>query len=164
MPLHNRSHNRWHNRFFTLLLACASLSAQAQVSAQDPWVRATVAQQKATGAFMQLTSTQDMRLVQVQSPVAGLAEVHEMTLQGDIMKMRAIGELALPAHRSVVLRPGSYHIMLLDLKQPLSAGDSVPLTLHFEGQGGQRQTLQLQAPVRALGAAPASAGHGGQHH
>lgn len=135
--------------------------AHAQVSVQDAWVRATVPQQKATGAFMRLTAAQDMRLVGASSPVAGVTEVHEMKLVDNVMKMRAIPALDLPAGQAVELKPGGYHIMLLDLKQPVAQGGTVPLTLVFEGKDGQRQSQELQAPVRALGATAApAAGHG----
>lgn len=147
-----------------LALAAALLLsglAHAQVSVQDAWVRATVPQQKATGAFMRLTAAQDMRLVSVSSPAAGVTEVHEMKLVDNVMKMRAIPLLDLPAGQAVELKPGGYHIMLLDLKQPVAQGANVPLTLVFEGKDGQRQTQELQVPVRALGAAAApAAGHG----
>ncbi len=135
--------------------------AHAQVSVQDAWVRATVPQQKATGAFMRLTAAQDMRLVAASSPVAGITEVHEMKMVDNVMKMRAVPALDLPAGQAVELKPGGYHIMLLDLKQPVAQGASVPLTLVFEGKDGQCQTQELQAPVRALGATAAPAmGHG----
>jgi len=147
-----------------LALAAALLLsglAHAQVNVQDAWVRATVPQQKATGAFMRLTAAQDMRLVSVSSPAAGVTEVHEMKLVDNVMKMRAIPLLDLPAGQAVELKPGGYHIMLLDLKQPVAQGANVPLTLVFEGKDGQRQTQELQVPVRALGAAAApAAGHG----
>lgn len=149
----------------TLATTCGLLAgmAHAQVTAHDAWVRATVPQQKATGAFMQLTSTQDVRLVQVQSPVAGVAEVHEMAMEGDVMKMRALPALPLSAGQPMTLRPGGHHIMLLDLKQQVKAGDVVPLTLTFETNDGQRQSLQVQASARVLGAA-APAAHQGSGH
>jgi len=100
--------------------------AHAQVSVQDAWVRATVPQQKATGAFMRLTAAQDMRLVAASSPVAGITEVHEMKMVDNVMKMRAVPALDLPAGQAVELKPGGYHIMLLDLKQPVAQGASVP--------------------------------------
>ncbi|MBS0609317.1 MAG: copper chaperone PCu(A)C [Proteobacteria bacterium] len=135
--------------------------AHAQVNVQDAWVRATVPQQKATGAFMRLTAAQDMRLVGASSPAAGVTEVHEMKLVDNVMKMRAVPLLELPAGQAVELKPGGYHIMLLDLKQPVAQGATVPLTLVFEGKDGQRQSQELQVPARALGAAAApAAGHG----
>ncbi len=146
------------------LLALLSGPAHAQVSAHDAWARATVAQQKATGVFMQLTAAQDARLVQVQSPVAGVAEVHEMVQDGDIMRMRPLPDLSLGAGQTVGLRPGGLHIMLMDLKQPIAAGSTLPLTLVFEGKDGSRQTLEVQAQVRALGAGTTREHHSAGHH
>ena len=136
-----------------LLLALSSASALAQTAAVDPWVRGTVAQQKATGAFVQLTSKQGGRLVSASSPAAGWVEIHEMAMDGDVMKMRAVSGLDLPAGKAVALKPGGFHIMLFDLKRALKAGDTVPLTLVIEGADKQRETLEIKARVRALGAA-----------
>ncbi len=145
----------------TMLVAGA---AHAQVTVQDAWVRATVPQQKATGAFMRLTAAQDARLVSASSPVAGVTEVHEMKLVDNVMKMRPLPALDLPAGQAVELKPGGYHIMLLDLKQPVAQGSTVPLTLVFEAKDGQRTTQELQAPVRAVSATAAPAmGHGKPH-
>ncbi|MBV2215943.1 MAG: copper chaperone PCu(A)C [Diaphorobacter nitroreducens] len=139
-------------------------AAHAQVTVQDAWVRATVPQQKATGAFMRLTAAQDARLVSASSPVAGVTEVHEMKLVDNVMKMRPLPALDLPAGQAVELKPGGYHIMLLDLKQPVAQGSTVPLTLVFEAKDGQRTTQELQAPVRAVSATAAPAmGHGKPH-
>ena len=137
----------------TLALAAAlslSTAAFAQVTVKDPWVRGTVAQQKATGAFMLLESATDARIVSAASPVAGVVEIHEMRMEGDVMRMRAVDGLDLPAGRSVELKPGGYHVMLMDLKKPLSEGDMVPLTLTLETRDGKRSTLEVQAPVKAL--------------
>ncbi len=150
------------NRFVitcaTLAVAASiPLSASAQVTVKDPWVRATVSQQKATGAFMQLTSAQDTRLVEAKSPVAGVVEVHEMSMEKDVMKMRAIAGLDLPAGKTVELKPGGYHVMLMDLKQQMKDGDTVPLTLVVEGKDKKRSTIEVKATVKPLTtAAPAS--------
>lgn len=156
----------------TLLALSASAWAQtpASVDVKDAWVRATVAQQKSTGAFMQLNARADTRLVGVQSPIAGVAELHEMAMENDVMKMRAVtAGLALPAGQMVELKPGGYHLMLMDLKGPVKAGDVVPVTLVFEGKDGQRSTLHVKATARPLGgaagaAAPAAADHGKHKH
>ena len=143
-----------------LLLAAA---AQAQVTVKDPWIRGTVAQQSATGLFAQITSAQGGRLVGGSSPVAGVVEIHEMKMEGTTMRMRAIPGLELPAGQAVELKPGGYHVMLMDLKQPLKSGESVPVSLVIERSGGQRETVQVQAVVRAMaGTAAAKDGHG--HH
>lgn len=135
--------------------------AQAQVTVKDAWVRATVAQQKATGAFMQLQSAQDAKLISAQSPVAGVVEVHEMAMDGGVMKMRAVPNLALPAGKAVDLKPGGYHVMLMDLKGQVKEGDTVPVTLVVEGKDGKRQTLEVKAAARNP-AAPAMK-HGDGH-
>lgn len=134
-------------------LLFAAFPVMAQVTVKDPWVRATVSAQKATGAFMQITSVQDARLVGVSSPVAGVVEVHEMTMEKDVMKMRAVKGLDLPGGKSVELKPGGYHVMLMDLKQQMKEGDSVPVTLVVEGKDSKRSTIEVKAPVRALAAA-----------
>lgn len=135
--------------------ALASSAAFAQTTVTDPWVRSTVAQQKATGLFAQITSAQGGRLVSASSPVAGVVEIHEMKMEGDVMRMRAVTDLALPAGKAVALKPGGYHVMLMDLKQALKAGDSVPVTLVVEGADKKRETIEVKAAVRAMAAAPA---------
>lgn len=132
----------------------ASVAAWADVTATDFWVRGTVAQQPATGAFGRLHSAEAATLLQVRSSIAGRVEIHEMSMQGDVMRMQALpGGLPLPAGQEVVLRPGSYHVMLLDLKEPVQAGQTVDLTLVVGYADGRRQEIAVKAPVRALGAA-----------
>lgn len=133
-----------------------SLQAQALPHVDGAWVRATVAGQQGSGAFMRITSPVNAKLVSAATPVAGTAEVHEMKMEGDVMQMRAVPQLALPAGRTVELTPGGYHIMLMDLKQALKPGTTVPLTLVFQDAAGGRHTVNVQAPVAVM--AP-----GGQH-
>lgn len=142
--------------------ATACLPAFAQVQVDNAWVRAMVAPQKSTGAFMTLTAAQDLKLVAVSTPLTPQAEIHEMSLQDQVMRMRQIPALALPAGKPVELRPGSYHLMLMNLARPVGAGEQVPLTLVFEDAAGKRQRLELQAPARMPApAAPAKPEHGG---
>jgi periplasmic copper chaperone A len=140
-------------------LAAAPVLSFAQVAVGDPWVRATVPQQQASGAFMTLTAPQGARLVGASSPVAGVVEVHEMKREGDVMRMRAIDGLDLPAGRAVKLEPGGYHVMLMSLKQTLNAGETVPLTLIFESADRSRQTVEVKAPVRSLATGAAAPKH-----
>lgn len=133
-----------------MLALLLAFGAQAQTTVKDAWVRGTVAGQKATGLFAQITSASGGKLVSASSPLAGVVEVHEMAMDGNVMKMRAIAALELPAGKPVELKPGGYHVMLLDLKQELKAGDAVPVTLVIEGAGGQRETLEIKALVKAL--------------
>jgi copper(I)-binding protein len=141
-------------------LTLGATAAIAQTTVKDPWVRGTVAQQKATGLFAQITSASGGKLVSASSPVAGVVEIHEMSMDGNVMKMRALsGGLELPAGKAVELKPGGYHVMLLDLKQALKDGDSVPVTLVVEGKDGKKETIELKAPVKAL-KTPAAGEHG----
>ena len=132
-------------------LALAVSGAQAQTTVKEPWVRGTVPQQKATGAFMHLTSAQGGKLVSASSPSAGVVEIHEMAMEGSTMKMRAIPGLDLPAGKSVELKPGGYHVMLMDLKAPLKEGESVAITLVVEGKDGKKESIEVKAPVKPLG-------------
>lgn len=132
-------------------LVSASALAQ-QITVKEPWVRATVPQQKTTGAFMQLTADEDVRLVELRSAAARVVEVHEMAMEGNVMKMRALPVLALPAGVPVELKPGGHHLMLIDLVAPVTEGSTVPLTLVVEGKSGKRTTLEVAATVRPLNA------------
>ena len=140
-----------------LALSIASAAVQAQVTVKEPWVRATVAGQKATGAFMQLQSPTATRLVAARSPVAGAVEIHEMAMEGNVMRMRAIKGLDLPAGKAVELKPGGYHVMLMDLKQQMKVGDSVPMTLVVEGKDKKRSNVEVTATVKPLAEAAKTA-------
>ena len=130
-----------------LLSLSGHLYAQ-NVDVKDAWVRTSVQGQKATGAFMQLTASQPTTLVGVASPVAGVAEVHEMKMDGDVMRMRALPNgLALPAGKTVALTPGGYHVMLMDLKATLPKDSTIPLTLTFKNAKGEQSQVELKVPV-----------------
>ncbi|WP_302175685.1 copper chaperone PCu(A)C [uncultured Hydrogenophaga sp.] len=144
----------------SLLAVTASAFAQTvSVDVKDPWVRPTVAQQSATGAFMQITASGPAKVISASSPVAGITEIHEMFMDKDVMKMRAVTALPLPAGRAVELKPGGYHVMLMDLKGPVKAGEVVPINMTIETADGKRQNVEVKAQVRAM-AMPAG-GHGG---
>ena len=111
---------------------CAAAGAQtpaAPLQIDDAWLRASVPGQSGTGAFMRLTAREPLTLVAVRTPAAGVAEIHEMKLEGDVMRMRSIAQLPLPAGQSVELRPGGHHLMLMNLKTPLAAGSRVNLEI-----------------------------------
>jgi periplasmic copper chaperone A len=126
------------------------------VQVSGAWVRSTVGGQKGTGAFMQLKAARPMRLVGVTSPVAAVSEVHEMKMEGDVMKMRQVNALDLPAGVAVELKPGGYHLMLMDLKQPVLPGSTVPLTLRFQDAKGVES--QLNVNLTASTSAPGVGG------
>jgi copper(I)-binding protein len=142
-----------HSRPLIALSFClAALSASAQTTVKDPWVRGTVPQQMATGMFAQITSAKGGKLVSASSPVAGVVEIHEMAMDGNVMKMRAIPSLDLPAGKAVELKPGGWHVMLMDLKQPLKAGDTVSVSLVIEGADKKRETVEVKAAVKSMAA------------
>lgn len=130
-----------------LLSLSGHLYAQ-NVDVKDAWVRTSVQGQKATGAFMKITAKEGGTLVGVASPVAGVAEVHEMKMDGDVMRMRALPNgLALPAGKTVALTPGGYHVMLMDLKATLPKDSTIPLTLTFKNAKGEQSQVELKVPV-----------------
>jgi hypothetical protein len=143
-------------------LAAISLSALADVTVKDAWVRGTTPAQKATGAFMEIVSSDAASLLSASSPVAGVVEIHTMKMEDGVMKMRAIPKLDLPAGKGVKLAPGGNHVMLMDLKQQMKKGEVVPITLRVEGKDKKVQTIEIKAEVRDL-AAPATMDHGHKH-
>ena len=127
----------------------AGLVYAQTVDVKDAWVRAAVPGQLGTGAFMNITAKDGAKLVGVSSPVAGVAEVHEMKMDNDVMRMRAVPALDLPAGKTVALKPGGYHVMLMALKQALPPGGTVPLTLTLRDAKGQESKVELKLPVAA---------------
>jgi len=158
-----------HTTFSTFTAGIAAVAAfalcapaLAQVTVTAPWARATVPAQKSSGAFMQLQSAQDARLVGVTTPAADNAEIHQMAMSGTTMKMQQIDGLDLPAGKVVTLASGGYHLMLVGLKRQLKEGETIPLTLLIENKNKTRDTVTVKVPVKPLtfvnpasGAAPA---------
>ena len=131
-------------------LALSALVAHSDpvVRVDDPWVRTTVPEQTATGAYMTITSSAGGKLVSVTSPVASAVEVHEMKMDGDVMRMRTVDALALPKAQKVELKPGAYHLMLLGLKHPVNSGDVIPLALVVQDADGKSRIVEVSAPAR----------------
>jgi hypothetical protein len=136
-----------------LIASHAPALATDAVSVSKPWVRATVAGQSVAGAYMDIMAKTPVALVGVASPVAARAELHTMTMDGGVMKMRALDKLDLPAGKTVILKPGGYHVMLIDVRRELKAGERVPLTLTVQDAHGARSTLRVDAEVRREAAA-----------
>lgn len=148
----------------TMVATMSAGAAWAQLSVTEPWVRGTVAAQKATGAFMNLRSDEAVTLVGASSPVAGVVELHEMRMEQDVARMRQVERIDLPAGKTVELRPGGYHLMLLDLKQPLEQGQTVPLTLQVRGSDGAEREVAVEATVRSLAGGHLHGHHDHGHH
>ena len=127
------------------------MAAQAEVKATDAWVRATVPSQKSTGAFVTLTSTEEAKVVAVESPAAAMVELHSSSMKGGTMQMRAVESIDLPAGKAVALKPGAMHVMLMGLAKPAAAGESFPLVFTIEDKRGKRTRLEVSAAVRPIG-------------
>jgi copper(I)-binding protein len=109
-----------------------------------PYARATAAGQAIGGGFLTLANHgSDDRLLGASAPVADKVELHSMRMVGDVMRMRQVEEIALPAGQTVELKPGGYHLMFVGLKAPLKAGDKFPLKLRFEKAGEVEVTVNV---------------------
>ncbi len=102
-----------------------------------------------TGAFMTLRAKEPMKILGATSPVAGVVEIHEMALQNNVMRMRAVESLALPAGQAVELKPGGHHVMLMDLNRALKPGEKVIVELQLETADKRRVTQPVQVEVRS---------------
>jgi copper(I)-binding protein len=135
-------------------LASGASSAMAQNDARDnlriehPYARPTPPGARTGGAYLTIENrgSQQDRLIRVATPVAGAAEIHSMTMEGNVMRMRAVAAVEIPSHATTALKPGGFHVMLMDLKQPLVAGGTLPLSLTFEKAGTIDVTARVEAP------------------
>jgi copper(I)-binding protein len=140
------------NRLAVTAVMTLALAAHAQRSAdidvKSAWARPTVAGQMGTGAFMHLTSKEGARLLGASSDVAGVVEIHEMAMQGNVMQMRAIRSLDLPPGSTIELKPGGHHMMLMDLKRPLATGEKIKVELRLETRDRKLVTQPVEVEVR----------------
>jgi copper(I)-binding protein len=133
-------------------------AVQAQPVVEGAWARASVPGQQASGAYMRIVAKEPTQLVAVESPVAQKPEVHEMKMEGDVMRMRPAGPIDLPVGRAFELKPGGYHVMLQGLAKPLEAGSTIPLTLVFRNAKGVESRMELRVPVAVQPPKGAAAG------
>lgn len=134
-----------------IVIASSAASAFAQVKVEAAWARPTVAGQQSGGGFLTLTSPTADRLLGGSTTVAERFELHSMTMQGDVMQMRQVPTIELPAGRAVKLEPGGLHVMFIGLKQPLAAGSKLPVTLKFEKAGEVKVEFEVAARAPAGG-------------
>jgi len=139
----------------SLLVAGAAMAQTGAIEIKDAWARATPGKAENGAAYLTIESPTADRLTGVSTPVAKTAELHMMTMEGGVMKMRPLAGIDLPAGRPVTLKPGAMHIMLVGLKEKLRAGQSFPLTLQLE-KGGTREVAVAVGKVGAM--APDSRG------
>ncbi len=141
-----------------LNLALAGDAAVGDILIKEPWARASPVMVKAGAAYMTVENrgAKDDRLVSAAADVADTVELHTHIQDGDVMKMRAVDAIAVPAGGAAELKPGGLHVMLIGLRQPLAEGESFPLTLDFETAG----TVTVDVEVRKAGAMGHGHGHG----
>ncbi|MDX1915199.1 MAG: copper chaperone PCu(A)C [Methylophilus sp.] len=133
---------------FLFLFISFSSSVFAEVNISDAWVRSTVPAQKVGAAYMTLTSPEDSKLFYAETTQAGSVEIHSMTMDNGVMKMRMLDELPLKAKQPEKLAPGGFHLMLFDLKAPLKAGEQVTFTLCFKDKNNKITHQQVIAPIK----------------
>lgn len=142
----------------------SELPPSALLKIEQPWIRAAVKGQSGTGGFLKITPSQDLELVGFSTDVAEVNEIHEMVMDGDVMKMSAIPSLALPAGQTTELKPGSYHLMLMKLKQPLKDGETIQLTLMVKDNNAVVSTFPVTASIKLSAATPDGMAHGDMTH
>ncbi len=150
----NRSLGLTLSALLALFTSSAMVAGVEPVTVTDAWVRATVPGQTVTGAFLEISSPVRARIVGVESGIAESAEIHLSGMDNGVMTMRGVEKVDVPANQALRFAPGGYHIMLIDLKKPLSRGDKVPLTIQLERADKTRIEVSFEATVRAIGDAP----------
>lgn len=142
-------------------LAASTAWAQAPIQIEQPWARASVPGQQASGGFLRITAQEPMRLVGVSTPAAGHSELHEMRMEGDVMRMRPVDSLELPAGQAVALKPGGHHLMFMQLLEPLQEGNTISVTLKLQDAQGQPHEHTVQMPIQRF--TPKDAFHAPKH-
>lgn len=133
-----------------LLIGTISLPSWAvNISVTDVWTRTTVPGQKVSGGYLKIQSDEDAQLVAVSSSAVPRVEIHEMKMDGNVMRMREVKAIDLPKGKIVSLEPGGFHLMLMNLQKPIAAGDMVPLKLVVKS-GGKQQTVEVEAEARTV--------------
>jgi copper(I)-binding protein len=130
-----------------ILMACSKQAPEINIT--DNWVRATAEGQDVGAAYMTITSASDKSLVKVESSVTDSVEIHSMSMENGVMKMRMLEQLDLKANTPNKLAPGGFHLMLFDLKKQLKAGETVSFTLHFKNQAGKESLVKVSSPILA---------------
>lgn len=129
-----------------LISAC---SKQDSIEIKNQWVRASNDGQDVSAAYMTIVSNEDTSLIAIDSDVADAIEIHSMSMENGVMKMRMLDTLDLIADKPTELSPGGFHLMLFDLKKPLTAGKEAHFTLHFKNKAGQEKTISITSPIKA---------------
>lgn len=139
----------------------AAVTTAGKLIIDQPWSRQTAPTQKVGGGFLTITNRgkADDRLIAATSAVAGEVQLHSMTMDGGVMRMRQLKDgIAIPAGKSVALKPGGYHLMFMQLKRPLKLGETFPVTLRFQRQGAVKVSFKVE-PVGFTGSEAAHGQH-----
>jgi copper(I)-binding protein len=129
-------------------IAQAQSAKVGSVQIENAYTRSTVPGQMAAGGFMKIENKGAVdQLISASSPVAGEVQLHEMAMEGNVMKMRQVKEVVVPAGGAVELKPGGMHLMFINIKAPLTAGETVPVKLKFAKAG----EVEVKMPVNAMG-------------
>jgi len=129
-----------------LISAC---SKQDSIEIKNQWARASNDGQDVSAAYMTIVSNEDTSLITIDSDVTDVIEIHSMSMENGVMKMRMLDTLDLIAGKPTELSPGGFHLMLFDLKKPLTAGKEAHFTLHFKNKAGQEKTISVTSPIKA---------------
>lgn len=132
----------------TLSALAVQISWANPVTVSKAWVRPTLPGQTVAGAYLDITSKHPARLLAARSPLSPDVQIHWMKMEGDVMRMREVASIDLPQGKTVSLKPGGYHLMLMQLNKPIREGDTVPLTLVIETRG-KRQTVNTVARAKS---------------
>lgn len=134
---------------FGLSMLLAVQAAASDVVVSNAWAKATFPGQPVSGAYFDIRAATDAKLISVATDMAGASEIHEMSMNGNLMSMHAVQKVALPAGKTVSLKPGGYHVMLMSLKSALKAGQKLPLRITVQ-QAGKTEVLKVDADIRAM--------------
>jgi hypothetical protein len=134
---------------FSIIFSQAAIAADIKV--EHAWMRATAPGQEVAGAFMDITSTGNAKLIGVTSPAAGKLELHSMSMDNGVMEMRQMKSIDLPKGKTIQLAPGGLHVMLFDLKKPMKQGETVPITLDVVTADQRHENIKVDVSVRNLG-------------
>lgn len=146
------------------MLVSTPLAHAQKISADAPsisevWIKPTIPGSDVSAAYMHIKSATTFNLIKAESPLVGIAELHSMNMKDGVMEMKAEDAFLIPAGKAIDLKPGGMHIMLMKVRQPIKAGDKVPLTLTFEAPDKKSLTVKLDAIARADGTAGATPHH-----
>lgn len=147
-----------------LNMACFAMTAHAEITISNAWVKPTMPGQPVAGAYMTLLSDQDVVIVEVSSPVAGKAEIHSMSMQGNIMRMKRLERLQLKAGKPVELKPGGFHVMLMELNHQIKEGESVPISFVSQDGTSKKATVTVKAMATSPKATDSSHDEHAHHH